>query len=98
MITLLLLRMLIVGLACYWLFRLQLRNQRLTKAKESWKSLALATEVQVECIQDYYTNIEGEGCMTRSRRREKDREQSENAENAADDAKQALIELGEYEE
>jgi hypothetical protein len=72
------------------------KNQKLTETKELWKTLALATEVQVECIQDYYTRVDGEGCMTRSRRREKDIAESDNAENAAYDAKEILIELGEY--
>jgi hypothetical protein len=97
MITLLIVRLIAFAFACWWFLHLYFENRKLAQAKELWKTLAIATEVQLECIRDYYTRIDGEGCMTRSRRREKDMEQSNNAEELAEGTKDALVTLGERE-
>jgi len=91
-------RLATVALICYLFFRLQSKNRTIHQTQELWKTYALALEVQLECIRDYYTKIDGEGCMTRSRRRQKDIAQSENAEYLAYDTRDALIELGEYDD
>jgi methyl coenzyme M reductase beta subunit len=98
MITLLILRLLAIVFLCWLYLRQHSENRRLRQVAELWKTLALATEVQLECIQDFYTTVNVEGCMTRMRRREKDIEQYDNAEALALDTKEALIESGEYEE
>lgn len=98
MITLFILRLLAVVFLCWVYWRQCTRNQKLEKIKELWKVLELAREVQIECIQDFYTVVNDEGCMTRKRRREKDVEQSDNAEDLAAGIKTTLVELGEYKE
>ncbi len=97
MIALLICRLVAAALVCWYCIRLHRKVKALTRSKELWKTLAIATEVQLECLQDYHTEKPGEGCMTRHRRRETDIEQSNNAETLALDTKQSLIDSGEYE-
>lgn len=97
MIALLICRLVAAALVCWYCIQLYRKTNALATSKELWKTLAIANEVQLECLQDYHTEEPGEGCMTRYRRRETDIEQSNNAENLALDTKQSLIDLGEYE-
>lgn len=70
--------------------------QRLGRTKELWKTYALALEVQLESVKDFNCEVPNEGCMTRSRRREKINHQAYNAYEIAEDARIDLIIAGEY--
>jgi hypothetical protein len=69
---------------------------RLSRVKEVWKSYALALEVSNECAWDYNVEIDGEGCGTRAKRRDKVALHWFNADIAADEALDELRRLGEY--
>jgi cobalamin biosynthesis protein CobD/CbiB len=70
--------------------------ERLRKCKRLWAAYALALEVSLECKTEYHEKIDGEGCMTRHRRRERAAQQLANAQDAAFAAQTELTQLGEY--
>jgi len=78
-----------------WVHQLTLLH-KVRKTKELWKTYALSLEVALECVDELEVEIPGEGCRTRSRRREPILIQQSNARISALRALDTLMTTGEY--
>jgi len=64
---------------------------RLERRRRKWADLAIAYSVCYECALDYYKDVPGEGCGTRSKRRDRIERQWVNGREALE---VAMAELG----
>jgi hypothetical protein len=73
---------------CAYLLYMQIRLER---RRRKWADLAIAYSVCYECALDYYKDVPGEGCGTRSKRRDRIERQWVNGREALE---VAMAELG----